>query len=92
MVKLRLPFLVIHIVVLKEAILNTQYILLLLPTSTVQVRLRSNKFIERITDSVIYLHATSIRYILVDSCGNNSVFVTLASAGCRRIRQYTAYH
>ena len=40
----------------------------------------------------IYLHAPSIRYILVDSCGNNSGFVTLASAGCRRIRQSTAYH
>ena len=54
MVKLRLSFLVIDIVVLKEIVLNTQYILLLLPTSTAQVRLRSNNRMSVHTPVLIY--------------------------------------
>ena len=55
MVKLQFPFLVMHIVVLKDVVLNTQYISLLLPTSFAQVHttntLLSNRKFRVLTDT-----------------------------------------
>ena len=67
MVKLRLPFLVIHIVVLEKVVLNTQYILLLLSTPTAQVRLRSNKF------AAVWLHWNAYENQLSVLCGELAV-------------------
>ena len=74
MVKLQFPFLVMHIGVLKDVVLNTQYISLLLPKSFAQVHttntLLSNTPRLAVT-SVIALHVERPPFQMVELLGLN---------------------
>ena len=69
MVKLQLPFLVIHIVVLREVVLNTQYISLLLPPTLHQVHYYA--LTDAAVDDVTHVHTpdddTHVTTVMADN-------------------------